>query len=435
MVRDIHGALAAGAAPRAGRRWLMWGLPTFIFLFAFFHRAAPGTIAKELMHEFDASGAIVGLLAATYFYSYAGFMIPAGVLIDAYGARRVVSCGGAVMGLGTLTMAAASSSMLLFAGRLVIGLGATVTFIGAVKIAAAWFPPSRFGTLSAMTATIGLFGSILANFPLAALVMWVGWRGAFTIVGLLILIGCVACFALVRDHPETGTAEEVVTPGLRAVRAGLRRVVANRDTWPPFVAFFFGYAAMGNLMLWAIPYLKDVYRLSTPAAALYATIPTGVMLVSAPLTGWLSDAVLRQRKLPYVALTLLSTVLWTVQAATTGALPLWGVAALWALLGLAAGAFVLTWPIGREVNPPELAGIAVAVVNLGGFLGAALTQGPLGWVLDARWTGVMAGGARVYPAAAYTAAFWVCAAFIVAALGSTLCLRETQGQNIYAAPR
>jgi hypothetical protein len=51
---------------------------------------------------------------------------------------------------------------------------------------------------------------------------------------------------------------------------------------------------------------------------------------------------------------------------------------------------VLTWPLGREVNPPTLAGIAVAVANLGGFLGAALTQGPVGWVLteagQAQWS-------------------------------------------------
>ena len=56
------------------------------------------------------------------------------------------------------------------------------------------------------------------------------------------------------------------------------------------------------------------------------------------------------------------------------------------------GAFVLTWPVGREVNPPHLAGVAVAVVNMGGgFLGAALTQGPLGAVLGAGWAGAVAG--------------------------------------------
>ena len=98
-------------------------------------------------------------------------------------------------------------------------------------------------------------------------------------------------------------------------------------------------------------------------------------------------------------------------------------------MGLAGGAFVLTWPLGREVNPPSLSGIAVAVVNLGGFLGAALTQGPLGAVLDARWTGVSVAGARVYPLAAYHAAFSVCAGFTLVALLVTLGLRETRGRE------
>src|SRR2546426_9287066 len=93
--------------------------------------------------------------------------------------------------------------------------------------------------------------------------------------------------------------------------------------------------------------------------------------------------------------------------------------------------FVLTWPLGREVNPPRLAGSAVAVVNLGGFLGAALTQGPLGAVLDARWTGAVSGGARVYPLEAYAGAFAACAALALAAALLSLLLRETRGRNVY----
>jgi MFS family permease len=88
------------------------------------------------MHDFTAGGTMVGLLSAAYFYTYAGLMIPAGVLVDALGVRRVVSAGGAVMGLGALAMAAAPSEPLLFAGRLAVGAGAAVTFVGALKIAA-----------------------------------------------------------------------------------------------------------------------------------------------------------------------------------------------------------------------------------------------------------------------------------------------------------
>ncbi len=76
-------------------------------------------------------------------------------------------------------------------------------------------------------------------------------------------------------------------------------------------------------------------------------------------------------------------------------------------------------------------GLPSDVYNPYGFLGAAVTQGPLGAVLDSGWAGLMAGGARVYPLAAYRRAFGACALFVLTASVITLLLRETQGRNIY----
>jgi MFS family permease len=415
------------------RRWLMWTLPTFLFFIGFFHRPAPGVIAHDLMQAFGATGAIVGLLSATYFYGYAGLMLPAGVLLDAYGVRRVVSAGGLVMAAGALVMAAAPTPALLFTGRFAVGLGASVTFVGALKSAAAWFPPSQFGSLSALTATAGVAGALASTVPLAWLVAATGWRGAFAIIGVLTAGAALACAWLVRDRREAAMAGP--SAGLGAIMAGTVVVLRNRHTWPPFLAFFCLYAAAGNLMLWVIPYLRDVYGLSTTAAAVYATASSLALLVAAPLTGFLSDRVLRRRKLPYTALTAAQCVVWVVFVVTLGRLPLASVWALFFVLGLTSAAFVLTWPIGREVNPPHLAGVAVAVVNFGGFLGAAVTQGPLGALLDARWAGVMAAGARVYPVEAYRATFGACALLVLGALALTFLVRETRAVNVYAGPR
>ncbi|MBI4638997.1 MAG: MFS transporter [Candidatus Rokubacteria bacterium] len=422
------------ASPPAALRWVMWSIPTALFLIAFFHRVAPGVIAKELMQAFGATGAIVGLLSATYFYAYAGLMIPAGLLIDRFGVRAVVASGGAVMGLGTVAMGVASEQSALFAGRFLVGAGASVTFVGALKIAANWFPPSQFGTISAITATMGVLGSLVATAPLAWLVALSGWRGALLVVGLVTLAASVACGLAVRDFPG-GVGEVPPRPAdWRAVMGGMFRVLGNPHTWPPFLAFFCLYAAAGNLMLWVVPYLRDVYALATTDAALFATATSLALLFAAPLTGVLSDRIVHRRKLPYTVLTGCQFVLWVVLVATLGALPLAGVYALFFAMGVVGGAFVLTWPIGREVNPPHLAGIAVAVVNLGGFLGAALTQGPVGALLDARWAGATAGGARVYPVDAYGAAFAVCALFVLASALMTLLMRETRGRNIYQEP-
>ena len=426
-------AVATARRPPADR-WLMWGLPTFLFLIAFLHRAVPGVFAKELMQAFGVTGAVVGHLSVTYFYAYAGLMLPAGLLVDTVGVRGVVPVGGLVMGGGTLTMALAVTPGPLFTGRLLVGAGAAVMFVGALKIAATWFPASYFGTLSAVTGAVGVLGGLIGTAPLAGLAALAGWRGALGIVGLVTVTAAGLCAWLVRDHPDAPSVGGTrPAPTLPAMLDGLRQVLVNVHTWPPFLAFLFLVSAFQDFGLWVVPYLRDVYGLSLTRAALYATAAPLALLVSGPLTGFASDRVLRRRKLPYTVLTAGYFACLAIFVATLGRLSLGGVAALFFAMGFLSGAFVLTWPIGREVNPPHLAGLAVAAVNLGGFVGVALTQGPLGAALDARWMGAMADGARVYPVEAYRATFGACAGFTLAASLMTLLLRETRGRNVYRA--
>jgi sugar phosphate permease len=415
----------------AGQRWLMWGIPALIFLIAFLHRAAPGVIAKELMQAFSITGTVVGLLSAMYFYSYAGFMVPGGVLIDSVGPRWVIAGGGAVMGLGSLAMGLAPSPAVLFAGRLLVGLGAAVTFTGALKIAANWFPPSQFGMMSALTATVGVLGSLVGNAPLAVLAAGVSWRGALVVIGAVTIAVAMLCAAAVRDQPAHVRGHAPRSASLRVALAGTGQVLRNPYTWPPFLGFFFLYSAMGNLFLWSVPFLRDVYGLPLTAAALYASLPSVALLVSAPLTGYLSDRVLHRRKLPYTVLAAGQFLVWLAFLLTLGTLPLAGVCLLFILLGTMGGAFVLTWPLGAEVNPPALAGSAVAVTNLGGFVGAALTQGPVGAMLDARWTGALLEGARVYPVASYRGAFAICTLLVLVGAAISLLLQETRGENVH----
>ena len=411
-------------------RWAMWAIPAFLFLIGFFHRAAPGVIARDLMHAFDATGATIGLLAATYFYSYAALMVPAGLCLDALGPRRVLSAGGAVMGLGALVMGAATAAPVLFAGRLLVGAGASATFIGTLKIAAAWFPPARFGFFAAVSATVGVLGALVSTLPLAALVERVGWRGAFAGVGLVTLAATGLCLLVVRDRPP-GVVAATAPASFGHVLAGMAHVLGNPHTWPPCLAFFCLYTVAGNQMLWMVPYLRDVYGLGLTEAAFYGMATSLALLVAGPLTGFASDRIVGRRKAVCLVLSTAQLALWIVFVGTLGTLSLTAVYALLFLMGLAGGAFVLVWPIGREVNPPHLDGVAVAVVNFGGFLGAALTQGPIGALLDARWAGALVDGARRYPVEAYRDGFGVCAAFAAAAVLLCLLMRETRGRNIY----
>jgi len=105
----------------------MWAIPIFLFLIGVFHRAAPGVIAHDLIQAFEATGAAIGRLAATYFYSYATLMAPAELLLDAFGARRVLTAGGAVMSIGALVTGGATGTPMPFTGWPRLGAGASAT--------------------------------------------------------------------------------------------------------------------------------------------------------------------------------------------------------------------------------------------------------------------------------------------------------------------
>jgi sugar phosphate permease len=99
-------------------RWIAFSLIVACYMLAFFHPMAPASIASELQHEFHASGAELGALAAMYFYIYLLMQIPVGVLVDTLGVRRLVSAGASVAGVGSLTFALADTLGMAAVGRL-----------------------------------------------------------------------------------------------------------------------------------------------------------------------------------------------------------------------------------------------------------------------------------------------------------------------------
>ncbi|MEP1029633.1 MAG: MFS transporter, partial [Alphaproteobacteria bacterium] len=156
--------------------WMIWGLGTFLFSFVHFQRVAPGVMVDTLMREFAVGGALLGNLSAVYFYSYAIFQVPAGLIVDAYGSRRIMVLSALLIAIGCFVFALAETVPGAFAGRLLIGIGGGATFVVALNLAAVWFPPARFALLSGLTVGAGVAGAVVGQVPLAWAVETVGWR-------------------------------------------------------------------------------------------------------------------------------------------------------------------------------------------------------------------------------------------------------------------
>ena len=367
-------------------RRVIFGIALLSFVLSFFHRTAPAAIADELARAFSINSALLGTLAATYFYVYMVLQVPVGILADTMGPRRLLAAGSMVAGLGSLAFALAPDWEVAAAGRTLVGIGVSVAFIAILKVSAVWFPASRFATLNGFTMFAGNLGAVIAGAPLAWLVMQTSWRVVFVGLAALSIALGVASWLAVRDRPEDlgftpmHTAASSGGIGMRWGRA-LLEVLANLATWP---GFFVNAGIAGSYLafagLWAVPWLEQTHAMSRVAAAEHTSALLLGVALGAVLVGVLSDRLSNRRSVLriYSLLYLASWLPWLLHVQW----PQWATLAWFGLMGLLIPGFTLTWTVAKEVNRPEHSGIATSIVNVGIFLGTGILQPLVGAILD-----------------------------------------------------
>jgi sugar phosphate permease len=418
-------------------RWSIFAILIAAYMTVYFHRMAPAVVAADLMQAFQTSGAALGSLAAMYYYIYTAMQIPAGVLADTLGSRISVTLGSLVAGGGSALFGLAETFEVASLGRFLVGLGVSVVFVGLMRSNTHWFSERRYGSISGLTLLLGNIGSILAAGPLAVLLTATSWRNVF--VGMAVLsLGIAALSAVfVRSRPE-----DAGLPSVRELEGkpphrerhrhwlvDLRGVLTTGAVWP---SFFVMFGVTGSLFafagLWGVPLMRDCFGLDRTGASVYTTAALAGFAVGCLLMGWLSDHVGR-RKPVIVGACVLSVLVWMALILLPWS-PGWTGLALYTLLGLTAGGFVVGYAAAKEVVPPGVAGMAIALVNTGLFLGAAIMQPAFGWMLDLTWDGTLVEGVRRYAPTDYRNGLWLSASFAGLALVAALGLHETYCRNL-----
>ncbi|MGE5540422.1 MAG: MFS transporter [Gemmatimonas sp.] len=347
---------------------------TFGFTLSHFQRTSLSAIAPDLMVELHLSPDAFGLIASGVFLGVAAGQLPTGILLDRFGTRRVTPFVLLLAMIGSLWFAAADSVWALFASRFLIGLGIASTLMGALVVAARWFPPDRFATVSSIVfAVAGGVGNGVGTAPMAAAADLVGWRLAFVGVAGVMALAAILVALVVRDAPPAHPFWKRHPETLRASLAGVVEVARLPGMWRILIMAMMGYPALMTVLGgWGGPYLADVYGLGALArgnvlAAMVAGNVVGFLLFG-PLDRWLDT-----RKgvivggAAFCAAILAALALWPHP-------PLVVVVALLVLFGVATAFSVTNIALGRAIVPERLMGRGVTMVNMATFVGNAATQ-------------------------------------------------------------
>jgi MFS family permease len=403
--------------------WAVWGLTALFYAYGSFQRVAPAVMVPDLMAEFDASAAMLGSLSAFYFYAYAVLQLPVGLMLDRWGARRMMTMAALLTGGGGLLFAMAGTVGAANLGRLLIGAGSAFTWIGCLTAAALWFPPRRFALVTGLSTLAGMVGAVGAQAPLAALVAAAGWRDTMLWAAAFALVLAAAIAVVVRDRPAAPAAGRPVAT-LRGLLLGLRVAASDGQLWITALAgCMMSIPVLAFAGLWGVPYLMAAYGLSRPGAALIASAMMVGWAVGGPVFGWLSDRTGRRCR-PMIAGATGALASMAAAIYVPGLSPV-SVALLLFINGFMAGSMILAFAVIRERQGAGNIGSAYGLANTVIMGSGAVFQPLIGFLLDLNWDGRMVEGARVYSRAAYDLAFATLPAVFAVGLAAMLLIRET----------
>ena len=176
-----------------------------------------------LRDDLGASYAALGLLVTAFNIATGAAQIPAGFLVDRFGARRLLLLGLALMGAAMTALGFAPSYWLMLVLVAAVGIGNSVFHPADYAVLSASVDRAWLGRAFSIHTFTGNIGFMAAPGGMIALTALLGWRGAIVVAGLLafvVLGAMLLCGHLLRDEAkraDAGHRRAVAPTGARSL--------------------------------------------------------------------------------------------------------------------------------------------------------------------------------------------------------------------------
>jgi predicted MFS family arabinose efflux permease len=256
-------AVIAGTDRSRDRAYLAWATVATAYAIAFLQRVSPQSVSLSFMQDFGTDAAGVAMLASSYFWGYTLMQIPAGLLVDRYGVKRVVLFSMAASSLGSAAFALAPNLMDVFAARLIVACGDALVFTALLKLVALSFTDERFGVMSGISQVSGYVGGVMATTPLAAAVTGFGWRACFIFIACVGVANLAFASLALKPDPISRSAKT-----LSGVLAASGKALSQMANWGCAMTFASHFAVVTTLSgVWGIPMVAHFFNMSPSAAS------------------------------------------------------------------------------------------------------------------------------------------------------------------------
>ncbi|MGD9210635.1 MAG: MFS transporter, partial [Desulfobacteraceae bacterium] len=286
------------------RRWLVFALTTLLFVMSQFYRVSMTVITPQLTADLSLSHQQLGTCSAMFFYPFALAQIPLIIYLDRIGARLSMTVLTLIGIGGAIVFAMAQSFSVLLLGRILLGIGMACNLVGSLKLISQWFSPNKFATLTALIASFGTTGNLLAATPLVYLVQMIGWRFAYGFFALFNLLLVCLFFTVVKDKPDKNPSNEEVKKDIKELASplfGIKQLFSMKDYWMISLGAFCRYGIFAAVQaLWAGPFLIEVMKYSNVVTGNLLLLLNIGLIIGGPFLGVMSDSILKSRKIVIV---------------------------------------------------------------------------------------------------------------------------------------
>jgi MFS family permease len=369
------------------RRWRIAFLLSFGVLVNFFDRVNLSVSQDALHASFGLSMIAFGFLSSAYSWTYAAMQIPAGILLDRWGVRRVGCISTLLWSVASFGAAISSGIAGFFGARFLLGVGESPTFPANAKAIGYWIPENERSLATAITDAAAKFSTAIGVPLLGLLLLRFGWRWSFAATGLISFFYFLVFYWIYYNpSADKGLSKEerqfmiqgrVQPEGAVSATRGASLGYLLRQ--PKVYGLGLGWGAYNYCFYLLLTWLPSYLSISLHVDLLHSVLYTSAPWLFATLTdlvvgGWLVDALIRRgcdasRVRQTVLVVGTGFGLGILGAAHAGSAV---TALIWisiSLGGLAAAAPV-AWTVPSLIAPRESVGRLGGIVNFCGQLAA-----------------------------------------------------------------